>query len=147
MLHALAYESLNASLRYFPMWHHSSLIIAFSLLPLSPIPSTLQSGSSSASSSSTPSSRSSSLPSLIAQAVVPDDHSRLAPARSCALIDTHALRLLHRIEPSRLRFVHPLLPARVAAQLGVVRLSDVVTEVGCVLRGIHSSKVRMLWGR
>lgn len=62
-------------------------------------------------------------------AIVPDDSCRLVHANSCAYIDSHGSRFVKRIDPSRLRFIHPDLPERFCIVLGIKKLSDVVIEV------------------
>ncbi|KAL6189694.1 hypothetical protein ACLB2K_036097 [Fragaria x ananassa] len=67
-------------------------------------------------------------------AIVPDDSCRLVHANSCAYIDSHGSRFVKRIDPSRLRFIHPDLPERFCTVLGIKKLSDVVSSH----RGIRS---------
>ncbi|XP_038718957.1 sacsin isoform X2 [Tripterygium wilfordii] len=61
-------------------------------------------------------------------AIVPDDGCRLVHALSCVYIDSYGSQYVKHIDTSRLRFVHPDLPERICAGLGIKKLSDVVIE-------------------
>lgn len=61
-------------------------------------------------------------------AIVPDDGCRLVHAKSCVYVDSYGSRYVNSIDNSRLRFVHPEVPERICAALGVKKLSDVVVE-------------------
>ncbi|XP_057960552.1 uncharacterized protein LOC131152729 isoform X2 [Malania oleifera] len=62
------------------------------------------------------------------EAIVPDDGCRLVHAKLCVYIDSYGSRYVKSIDTSRLRFVHPDIPERICASLGIKKLSDVVIE-------------------
>ncbi|KAF3777352.1 Sacsin [Nymphaea thermarum] len=62
------------------------------------------------------------------EAIIPDDGRRLVLARSCVYIDPYGSRFISSIDVSSLRFVHPAIPERICAFLGVKKLSDIVIE-------------------
>ncbi|KAL4186156.1 hypothetical protein AMTRI_Chr09g12820 [Amborella trichopoda] len=64
----------------------------------------------------------------ISDVIVPDDGCRLVLARTCIYVDAYGSRFINDIETSRLRFVHPDLPEKICALLGVKKLSEMVVE-------------------